>query len=103
MYLLDTNRCRRIILGDKEVITHAAQVGEQNLLTCAIVQGELVYMMEKSQQRQANLAILAEFLQDIPIYRVDDQTARIYGHLKTVIFNHLYPARRVGQSTSPCL
>jgi len=91
MYLLDTNHCSRIILGDQPVIDHAIQVGEQNLLTCTIVQGELVYMMEKSQHREANLAILAEFLQDIPIYRIDEETANTCGQIKAKIFNYFAP------------
>ncbi len=91
MYLLDTNHCSRIIIGDPDVIDRAAQVGEQKLLTCAIVQGELVYMMEKSQRREANLAVLADFLQDIPIYRIDEETAKIYGQLKTNLFNYFAP------------
>lgn len=91
MYLLDTNHCSRLIVGDPAVIHRAAQVGEQNLLTCAIVQGELVYMMEKSQYREANLAVLADFLQDIPIYRIDERTATIYGQLKTKLFNAFAP------------
>jgi tRNA(fMet)-specific endonuclease VapC len=91
MYLLETNHCSRIILGDPKVLDRITQVGEQNLLTCAIVQGELVYMMTKSQQRAANLAILEEFLQDIAIYRIDEKTAEIYGQLKTRIFNHFAP------------
>jgi tRNA(fMet)-specific endonuclease VapC len=91
MYLLDTNHCSRIILGDSTVIDRAFQIGEQHLFTCTIVQGELVYMMEKSQRRDANLAVLAEFLEDIPIYRIDENTAQIYGQLKTQIFNRFAP------------
>jgi tRNA(fMet)-specific endonuclease VapC len=91
MYLLDTNHCSRIILGDPSVIERATRIGEQHLLTCTIVQGELVYMMEKSQHRETNLAILADFLQDIPIYQINEQTAQIYGQLKTKIFSYFAP------------
>jgi tRNA(fMet)-specific endonuclease VapC len=91
MYLLDTNHCSRIILGDPHVIQRAAQEVSQDLRTCTIVQGELVYMMEKSQRRDANLVVLAEFLQDIPIYQINEQTAQIYGQLKCKIFNHFAP------------
>ena len=91
MYLLDTNHCSRIILGDRSVIDRATQVGEQNLFTCTIVQGELVYMIEKSQRRETNSIVLNDFLQDIPIYRIDEQTAQIYGQLKGKIFNHFAP------------
>jgi tRNA(fMet)-specific endonuclease VapC len=43
MYLLDTNHCSRIILGDPNVIDRASQVAESDLLICTIVQGELVF------------------------------------------------------------
>jgi tRNA(fMet)-specific endonuclease VapC len=91
MYLLDTNHCSRIILGNPNVIDRANQVAASDLLICTIVQGELVYMMEKSQQREANLAVLADFLEDIAIYRIDEQTAQIYGQLKARIFGHFAP------------
>jgi tRNA(fMet)-specific endonuclease VapC len=91
MYLLDTNHCSRIILGDTNILNHISQIDESDLLTCTIVQGELVYMMEKSQQREANLAVLADFLADIAIYRIDEQTAQIYGQLKAKIFSHFAP------------
>jgi tRNA(fMet)-specific endonuclease VapC len=91
MYLLDTNHCSRIILGDTNIIDRATQLGEQNLLICTIVQGELVYMMEKSQRREVNIAVLNDFLQDIAIYHIDEITAQIYGQLKTKIFNHFAP------------
>jgi tRNA(fMet)-specific endonuclease VapC len=91
MYLLDTNHCSRIILGNANVIDRASQIDPACLLTCTIVQGELVYMMEKSQQYAANLAILADFLEDIAIYRIDEQTAQIYGQLKSQIFKRFAP------------
>lgn len=82
MYLLDTNHCSRIIFGDSGVIDRTTQVGENSLFTCTIVQGELFYMVEKSQRRSENLATLEGFLQDLSIYGVDEQTAQIYGQLK---------------------
>jgi tRNA(fMet)-specific endonuclease VapC len=91
MYLLDTNHCSRIILGDPQVIRRATQIGERNLCTCTVVQGELFYMMEKSQRRSANLAILADFLQDIAVYAIDEQTAKRYGQLKNDIFQRFAP------------
>jgi tRNA(fMet)-specific endonuclease VapC len=91
MYLLDTNHCSRIIFGDSAVIDRAAQVGENNLFTCTIVQGELFYMVEKSQRRSENLATLEGFLQDLSVYGVDEQTAQIYGQLKSDIFNYFAP------------
>ncbi|MGI2908617.1 hypothetical protein [Tolypothrix sp. VBCCA 56010] len=65
MYLLDTNHCSAIILGELNVVRQVIEVGELNIATCVIVQGELTYMMENSAQREINLVRLAEFLEDI--------------------------------------
>jgi tRNA(fMet)-specific endonuclease VapC len=51
MYLLDTNHCSAIILGELNVVRQVIEVGELNIATCVIVQGELTYMMENSAQR----------------------------------------------------
>jgi tRNA(fMet)-specific endonuclease VapC len=94
MYLLDTNHCSAIILGETNVIRRIREVGESHIFTCVIVQGELRYMMEKSQQKETNIARLIEFLDDIPIYRVDEYTANIYGQLKADLFNRFAPREK---------
>lgn len=91
MYLLDTNHCSRIILGEPIVIRRIADIDVSQVATCVIVQGELAYMMEKSQHKQANLERLADFLQDLRLYLVDDSTASIYGNLKAIVFHHFAP------------
>jgi tRNA(fMet)-specific endonuclease VapC len=51
MYLLDTNHCSRLILGDSNLVQRLSEVSDDNVATCSIVAGELVNMAEQSQQR----------------------------------------------------
>jgi len=91
MYLLDTNHCSRILLGDPTIIRHVAMLDESLIATCAIVRGELTFMMENSKQRDNNLVRLNEFFDNIRVYLVDDATATIYGQLKALLFNQFAP------------
>jgi tRNA(fMet)-specific endonuclease VapC len=94
MYLLDTNHCSRIILGDTNVIRRIAMIGESRIVTCVIVQGELTFMMENSKKQESNLSCLSEFLDDIRIYLVDDTTATAYGQLKAALFKQFAPKEK---------
>jgi tRNA(fMet)-specific endonuclease VapC len=63
VYLLDTNHCSRIIFGDANVLQQLqAHIG-LGVATSVIVRGELLFMVQKSQQKQTNLQQVRQFLQ----------------------------------------
>ncbi len=82
MYLLDTNHCSLILLKNQTIFDNIKQVGETNIATTIITVGELTFMAEKSTYKEQNLVRLNEFLEDIRVYYIDEQTAKIYGEIK---------------------
>lgn len=71
MYLLDTNHCSYLIAKESTVFNKAIAIGTENLATCFIVHGELVFMAENSEQKQRNLTNVKNFLQYLRIYDND--------------------------------
>ncbi len=94
MYLLDTNHCSYLIRKEATVYQRSIAIGTENLATCVIVQGELIFMAEKSEQKQQNLANVNNFLQYLRIYLTDEMTAAIYGQLKAALINQFAPKEK---------
>ena len=94
MYLLDTNHCSRAILGDPKILSSLKDREQDLVTTCAIVQGELIDMAERSRKRDANLALVNDFLQGISIYEIDPTTATLYGQIKASIFKKYAPKEK---------
>lgn len=91
MYLLDTNHCSRIIFGDSNIIRQLQEHNNLGVATSVIVQGELLYMVQKSEQRVRNLQQIRNFLQTINIYPVSQEVSDIYGSLKGKIVEQFGP------------
>lgn len=79
MYLLETNHCSLAILGNSNILNRLVTIENSLVSTCVIVQGELVYMAERSQRQEDNLALIHRFLMGIYIHKIDELTANIYG------------------------
>ena len=91
MYLLDTNHCSRIIFGESNLIRQLQEHIGLGVATSVIVQGELLYMVQKSSQQQANLHFVRAFLQTIDLYPINGEVANVYGSLKGEIIKHFGP------------
>jgi len=91
MYLLDTNHCSRIIAGDTVLLQALSQHLGDGVATSAIVRGELIYMVHKSDRVAENLRTISAFLQTIAIYPVNREVADVYGKLKGGIITQLGP------------
>lgn len=94
MFLLDTNHCSRLIDGNESIISRLLELGDTIITTCVIVQGELSFMVERSERKESNRKKVQAFLQDIEIYPIDKPTADIYGKLKAAIFTHFGPKEK---------
>ena len=91
MFLLDTNHCSYALLGNTQILDRLANLGDESIATCTIVKGELIDMAARSQQRQANLALIQRFLLGLYIYPIDETTAEIYGNLKVAVLDRYAP------------
>jgi tRNA(fMet)-specific endonuclease VapC len=91
MYLLDTNHCSRIILGNRNLLQKLQNHLDDGVATSVIVRGELLYMVQKSERRAENLKAVSAFLQIIALYPINGAVADVYGGLKGDIINQLGP------------
>ena len=94
MYLLDTNHCSRIILGDRALIKQLQAHQEDGLAISAVTRGELIFMVQKSQQHTKNMQAVNAFLQRISLYTISGTVADIYGRLKGNIVDQLGPKEK---------
>ena len=94
MYLLDTNHCSKILSGHSGISRKLKLLGEVRIATCVVVQGELVYMAEKSANPADNRETVAHFLDDIEVFPVDEKTANVYGKLKAALIARFGPREK---------
>jgi len=79
------------------VLVHLRANAGSLVATSVIVQGELIYMAQRSEHQADNRARVEAFLQGIRIYPVDGETAARYGDLKAALM-HRFGPREKGQA-----
>jgi tRNA(fMet)-specific endonuclease VapC len=92
MYLLDTTHCLDLIWGFLDEKLNS--LDEALISACVISCGELMFGAYKSEQINDNLREVFDFLMDIIVYEIDNETAIIYGKLKNEILEHFGPKDR---------
>lgn len=91
MFLLDTNHCSGLLMGNPTLLEQLRTLGDPPLSSCTIVVGELVDMAARSRDRQTNLTRVQQFFSGLHIYLCDPDTAEIYGILKADFFRRYGP------------
>ena len=91
MYLLDTNCCSKILKKDPVVIEKLEALDDTIPSICVIVRGELMFMAFNSKREKENLEMVRSFMNEFDIYPLDDETADIYGKLKTGLMKKFGP------------
>lgn len=94
MYLLDTNHSSHLIAGHPSIVEKLSVLDEVPVATCAIVRGELFFMVHKSEKKLENLQRVREFFEEIEVFPIDDQVADIYGELKASIIDCFGPKEK---------
>lgn len=94
MYLLDTNHCSRLLQGHTAITRRLEELGDTQVVTSAIVQGELAFMAHKSERKADNLQLVREFLEDIRVYPLDGTVADVYGEIKAAVLDRFGPKEK---------
>jgi tRNA(fMet)-specific endonuclease VapC len=94
MYLLDTNHCSCLIDHRHEIASKLATLGQVQVATCVIVRGELHLMVQCSERTAENERKVKVFLQGITTHPIDNETADIYGVLKSQLLKHFGPKEK---------
>ena len=76
----------KLIDGHPDIVRRLESLGSAYVSTCVIVRGELRFMVDRSEWREANRAKLRNLLRDMDVHNVDQEAADVYGEIKAAIF-----------------
>ncbi|MGL5131867.1 MAG: type II toxin-antitoxin system VapC family toxin, partial [Planktothrix sp.] len=71
-----------------------------NIATSIITAGELIYMAENSTNKDQNLTLINQFIEDIRVYYIDQETAKFYGQIKAALIKEFGPQRKTKRKTT---
>ena len=94
-FLLDTNHCSLLLKGHPALIRKMQELGDLRVVTCVIVQGELLFMAHRSDHPSSNKARLQQFLRGIEVLPLDAETANRYGLLKAAVIEWFGPREKL--------
>jgi tRNA(fMet)-specific endonuclease VapC len=94
VFLLDTNHSSKLLDGHPDLIRRLQFLKDAYVCTCVIVQGELRFMAERSEQREINIVRLRTFFRDIDVHPVSAEVADVYGEIKNALLTRFGPRNR---------
>ncbi|BDT10538.1 hypothetical protein N39L_02610 [Limnospira platensis NIES-39] len=77
-YLMDTNHCSYIINGNVQVLNVLNNHRNDAIGISIITYAELLYMADKSGRQSENITAVKEFLGQVDLYFLDEETAIFY-------------------------
>ena len=89
-YLLDTDTCIYWLRNRQSVKERVREVGWNQITICVITVAELYYGAYNSNRVTENLARAEFFIQQLPVFPLNDDALRRFGELKAEL-------RRMGQ------
>ena len=84
-YLLDTNICIALLTGERELAKKFKAKAPTSFHLCSVVKAELLYGAHKSQNVEANLALLEHFFAQFNSLPFDDVAAQFYGTARALL------------------
>ncbi|MDY3303161.1 MAG: PIN domain-containing protein, partial [Clostridia bacterium] len=84
--LMDTNVIVRVLNGDRQLVQQLSSYN--NLCSCSIVLGELLYGAEKSARTEENKKKAKDFCAHFNLLKVDEYVSETYGNIKNELLAH---------------
>ncbi|MBD2501896.1 type II toxin-antitoxin system VapC family toxin [Anabaena azotica] len=82
-YLLDTDTCIYWLRDRFSVRAKVREIGWNQIVICVITAAELYYGAYNSSRVQENLTLAEEFIKNLPVIPLSNNSIKIFGELKT--------------------